>query len=82
MLENNPDFKHIDKIIKKGLTNPDYYRLIGIIGQSEEPLDNKQIIKNFEEMYGPSNKYIYDLLKELCPSNEEIHDDLLYGKIY
>ena len=78
MLEKNPDFRHIDKIIKKGLTNPDYYRLLGIIGQSEEPLDNKQIIKNFEEMYGPTNKYIYDLLKELCPSNEEIHDDLLF----
>lgn len=78
MLKTNPDFNHIDKITRKGLTNPNYYRVLGIIGQSEELLDNNKIIENFEEMYGPSNKYIYDLLKELCPSNEEIHDDLLF----
>ena len=78
MLKNNPDFNHIDKITRKGLTNPNYYRVLGIIGQSEELLDNNKIIENFEEMYGPSNKYIYDILKELCPSNQEIHDDLLF----
>ena len=36
----------LDKIIKKGLKNPDYFRVLGIIGESEEPLSNVQILQN------------------------------------
>lgn len=78
MLKNNLDFKHIDKIIKKGLTNPDYYRVLGIIGQSEESLDNTQIIANFEKIYGPWNKYKYEILKELSPIDGNVTDELLF----
>jgi len=56
----------------------DYCRILGIIGQSEEPLDNRKIIKNFQECYSPSNKYKYDILKEICPYNQDIREDLLF----
>ena len=80
MLRNNLDFKHIDKIIKKGLKNSNYYRVLGIIGQSEEPITNSQIKQNFEKKYsdGPSNKYIYEILKELSPISEDVPDKLLF----
>ena len=78
MLKNNLDFKHIDKIIKKGLTNPDYYRVLGIIGQSEESLDNTQIIASFEKIYSPWNKYKYEILKELSPIDGNVTDELLF----
>ncbi|HKO40597.1 MAG TPA: hypothetical protein VJU85_04995 [Nitrososphaeraceae archaeon] len=76
--KNSLDFEHINKIIETSLTNLDYCRILGIIGQSEEPLDNRKIIKNFQECYSPSNKYKYDILKELCPYNQEIREDLLF----
>ena len=78
LFENNLDFKHIDKIIETGLTNLEYCRVLGIIGQSEEPIDNRKIMKDFEERHIPSNKYIYAILKEVCPYNKEIHDDPLF----
>ena len=78
MFENNLDFKHIDKIIETGLTNLKYCRVLGIIGQSEEPIDNRKIITDFEERRIPSSKYIYAILKELCPYNQDIHDDPLF----
>ena len=57
MLKNNLDFKHINKIIKKGLKNHTYYKVLGIIGESEEPLTNIQILHNFEKKYpGDSTK--------------------------
>jgi hypothetical protein len=76
--KNSLDFEHIDKIIETGLTKLDYCRILGIIGQSEEPLDNRKIIKSFDERYDPSNKHIFTILKKLCPSNQQIHDDLIF----
>ena len=81
MLKNNLDFKHIDKIIKNGLTNPAYYRILGIIGESEEPLSNVQILQNFERKYHTereNNKYIYEIVKELSPISEDVPDKLLF----
>jgi hypothetical protein len=78
LLENNLDLKYIDKIIETGLTNLEYCRVLGIIGQSEEPIDNRKIIKDFEERHLPFSKYIYAILKELCPYNQEIHDEPLF----
>ena len=79
MLKNNLDFKHIDKIIKKGLKNDDYYKVLGIIGESEEPLNNIQILHNFEKKYpGESTKYIYEILKEFSPLSEDIPDNRLF----
>ena len=51
--KNSLDFEHIDKIIETGLTKLDYCRILRIIGQSEEPLDNRKIIKGFDERYEP-----------------------------
>ena len=83
MLKNNLDFKHIDKIIKKSLTNPRYFRVLGIIGQSEEPIENNKIIKNFREFHGPKlksplTKDNYAIVKELSPTIEDINDELLF----
>ncbi len=79
MLRNNLDFKHNEKIIKKGLTKPpNYYRILGVIGQSEQPLNNNQIKENFKKVYGPSNKYRYEILKKLSPISEIVPDELLF----
>ena len=81
MLKNNLDFNHIEKIIKKGLKNFDYYRVLGIIGESEQPLSNVQILQNFESKHFPDNKdikYIYDILQILCPISEDVPDKLLF----
>ena len=81
MLKNNLDFKHINKIIKNGLKNPSYYRILGIIGESEEPLRNVQILQNFEREYpteNEKNKYIYEIVKELSPISEDVPDKLLF----
>lgn len=81
MLKNNLDFKHIDKIIKNGLTNTDYYRVLGTIGESEEPLTNSQIFQKYEEKYNTerkNNKYIYQILIDLSPPSKNITDKLLF----
>ena len=78
MLKNNLDFKHIDKIIKNGLKNSDYYRVLGIIGESEEPLSNVQILQKFERTESENNKYIYKILKELSPINDNVPGNLLF----
>ena len=81
MLKNNLDFNHIEKIIKKGLKNFDYYRVLGIIGESEQPLSNVQILQNFESKHFPDNKdikYIYDILQILCPISEDVPDKPLF----
>ena len=81
MLKNNLDFKHIDKIIKKGLKNSNYYRVLGIIGESEQPISNVQILQNFESKHFPDgeiNKYIYDILQILCPISEDVPDKPLF----
>ena len=76
--KNSHDFNHINNLIETVLTNLEYCRVLGLIGQSEEPLDNRKIIKDFEERYEPSNKYIFTILKELYPYNQDIRDDLLF----
>ena len=74
MLRNNLDFKYIDKIIKKGLKNSTYYKVLGIIGESEEPITNVQILHKFEKKYpGDSPNYIYEILKEFSPIIEDVH---------
>lgn len=81
MLKNNLDFNHIEKIIKKGLKNFDYYRVLGIIGESEQPLSNVQILQNFESKRYPDTediKYIYDILQILCPISEDVPDKPLF----
>ena len=78
MLKNNLDFSHIDKIIKNGLKNSDYYRVLGIIGESEEPLSNVQILQKFERTESENNKYLYAILKELSPINEDVPGSLLF----
>ena len=81
MLKNNLDFNHIEKIIKKGLKNFDYYRVLGIIGESEQPLSNVQILQNFENKRYPDTgdiKYIYDILQILCPISEVVPDKPLF----
>lgn len=78
MLKNNLDFQYIDKIIKKVLTNYNYYRVLGIIGQSEQPLDNNQIIENFKKIYGSWDKYNYEILKKLSPTSKYVPNELLF----
>lgn len=81
MLKNNLDFKHIDKIIKKGLKNLDYYRVLGIIGESEEPLTSIQILQKYRTKYKHESKnknHIYEILKELSPTGNDIRGTLLF----
>lgn len=81
MLENNLDFKHIDKIIKKGLKNNDYYRILGIIGESEEPLTGIQILQKYQRKYKHENKnknHIYEILKDLSPISEDVTNSRLF----
>ena len=78
MLKDNLDFQLIDKIIKKSLTNSNYYRVLGIIGQSEQPLNNKQIKANFKKIYGSGSwdKYNYEILRKLSPSSKDVPGEL------
>jgi len=80
LLKNNLDFNHIDKIIKNGLTNRKYYRVLGIIGQSEQPPDNNQIKENFKKIYSSRSwdKYYYEILKQLSPNSNDVSDELLF----
>jgi hypothetical protein len=80
LLKNNLDFKHNETIIKKGLTTLGYFRILGIIGHSEKPLDNNQIIANFKKIYGSGSwdKYNYEILKKLSPNSKYVPNELLF----